>query len=141
MSRALAAAGPSVVDETEIRMVGESGTLETPLATTSYEVWELPGRRIATIRFHKWHVAARVGAQACGNAANYIQRVIRHPPPSPAIRRSSVREATVFLYAPLQVGAPATMNAEASFGSSRVGYQSAFVTLDICDGRRIIVLL
>ena len=61
ISRALAAAGASVVDEVEFRMFGEDGVLETPLAATSYEVWELPERRITTVRSHKWRAAARLG--------------------------------------------------------------------------------
>ena len=70
MSRFLAAWGGSVVDKTDFLMVGEDGALETPLATTSDEVWELPECRIATARPREWHVGARLAAQVRGDATN-----------------------------------------------------------------------
>ena len=49
-----------MVDAQEFRMCGETGSLETPIAGSSYEVWELQ-RRITAVRPHKWRAAARLG--------------------------------------------------------------------------------
>ena len=46
----------------------------------SYEVWELPGRRIAVARSHKWHVAARLGLQAQRSATDYPQKAEKTSP-------------------------------------------------------------
>ena len=45
------------------------------------------------------------------------------------------REATGFQHAPMQVGVPATMGADAKLGFSRAEHQSAAIALDICGGR------
>ena len=88
----------------------------------SYEVRELPGRRIAAARSHKWNVAARLGPQARGDATEYLRQVEETPP---APRRSSLRGASHFLHAPWLIGAPASINTDASLGFSRIGYQFA----------------
>ena len=84
-SRALAASGNVVADAQEFRMCGGNWDLETPLVGSPYEVRELLGRRITTIRSRKWHVAARMGPQDRGGATNYIRRVGETPP---AVRRA-----------------------------------------------------
>ena len=61
LSRALAASGAQIADAKECRVRGEMNDLETPVTGSSYEVWELPGRRIATAHPHERHVAAREG--------------------------------------------------------------------------------
>ena len=105
------------------------GPSKPPRVATPYELQKLPVRRITTVRAHKWHVAAPLGRQARGDAANYIQQVGEGPS---AARRPSLRNAKNFLPAPHQIGVPATMNTEASFGFSRMGYQSSHITLAIC---------
>ena len=107
--------------------VEENWDLETPLVGSPYEVRELLGRRITTIRSRKWHVAARMGAQD-----NYIRRVGETPP---AVRRASPRVAMNFLRSPFQTGAPGAMHTDAPFGFSRIGDQSILIALAICDGR------
>ena len=61
-----------MVDKTKCGTRGESGELGTPLANPPYGVRELPERRIAAVRTHKWHVGTRLVLQARGDATNYI---------------------------------------------------------------------
>ena len=87
-----------------MRSCGEMGVHVTPLAGSSYDVREPPGRGITAARAHKEHVAARVGPQARSDATKYLRREGDAPP---SIRRSSLREASRFLRAPFQIGAQA----------------------------------
>ena len=103
-SRALAAPGAQVADAQEFRMCGEMGALEPPFLGSSYEVWELPGRRIATVRSHKWHAAGQLGPQARSDLTNYLKKAGEAPS---AIHRSPLREELRFLHAPFQIGVPA----------------------------------
>ena len=84
-SRALAMSGTQIADARELRMRGEMGVLETPLVGSSYEVRKLPGRGVAAVRSHKWHVAARQGPKARGDATNYVQRVEGTPSSYPSL--------------------------------------------------------
>ena len=100
-------------------MCGEMSVLETTLAGSSDEVWELAERRLAAARSREWHAPARLGPQARGDANNYLQKAEET---LPAIRRSSPREALRFLRAPFQIGAAASWNTDASLGFSCMGY-------------------
>ena len=53
--------------------------------------------------------------------------------------RSSLREALNFLRAWLQIGAPASMNADASLGFARSGCQSPYIASEVSVGRRDIL--
>ena len=50
--------------------VEKMGALRPPMASTPREVRGLPERRIPATRSHKWHVAARLGPMARGDATN-----------------------------------------------------------------------
>lgn len=82
-------------------------------------------------------MAARLGSRARGDAAHYLQKVeetpSRNPPALP-------REELHFLQAPFRIGVPASMNAGASLGFSRIGYQSSYIALVICGGEENILL-
>ena len=79
LTRGLIAAGATVVGNTEFRMVGETGAIETPPASLNFEVRGLPARRITTARKNTWRVAVRLGPNARGDASNYIQSVTETP--------------------------------------------------------------
>ena len=130
MSRALEASGATIADAREFRGCGGNGSLKTSLAGSPHVVWDLPERRLTAVRPRKWLVAARLGPQAGWDATKYALRVGETPP---AVRRPSLCEAINFSRAPRQIGAPAAMNTDASFGFSRMGYPPPFVALAICD--------
>ena len=44
-----------------------------------------------------------------------------------------------FSHAPFQIGAPATMSTNASFGSPRSGYPSPLIALEISGGKKSIL--
>ena len=99
-----------MVGAQEFRMRRGTGALGTPRLGSCYELWELPERGTTNVRPHKWHVAARLGPHARGDATNYPQKVEENPR---AIRRPSRREALRFLRAPFKLGVPASMNPDA----------------------------
>ena len=102
--------------------------MEAPLVGTSNEVWALQEQRISTVRTRRWRPAARSGRDARGDATNYLRDAQEA---HPAMRKSSLREATKFLRANLQVGAPASTGADASLGFPCVGYQSSYIAQNI----------
>ena len=132
-SRAQAASGAQGADAQGFRACAEMGALETPLAASSYGVWELSERRIALVCSHEWHVAARFGPQAGGVVPNYLRKMEETPP---AIHRSSLCEALRFLHIPCQIVAPSSMNTDAFVGFLRTGYESPFSAIETCDGEK-----
>ena len=111
-------------------MLKGRGKLERPFAGSHFRVWKLPNRRIYTNANHDWRMGIWQGPQATGASINWERSVISTPA---AIRRTSVREALASLHAQGQVRFPASTNANAQQGLSRMGNRTATVAMNVCE--------
>ena len=75
ISRALHAAGATIVDASKFRMLNRKGSMETPLVATTHVVWALADKRITEVRKRKWHSAVHRGPHVRGDAMNFSQDV------------------------------------------------------------------
>ena len=104
------------------QMLGTDGELEVSLMGRGYEFRALGEGPIQADGKRHWSTGVRLGPQPSGGGSSEAEIVERAPP---ALREISVRELVVALSSPERVGCPPTINSDASWVSSCVGYQGS----------------
>ena len=101
---------------------------------TSIGAWPFGSRRadkgLAQPDRHDWRIGVRLGPNASGSFASFMQT------PPLGMLRVGARGILAVPSSPGHVGFPAWMNADACHGYSATGYQPAATALQSCDAQR-----